>query len=69
MGLTRSQEGVQKGDADRRQALLTITIVGGGPAGVEMAGTLGRLARLVESRDTESLAEIMARTRTWKEGT
>jgi NADH dehydrogenase len=32
-------------DPDRRRALLTFLIVGGGPTGVELAGALGELAR------------------------
>jgi len=37
------QQASQSNDPQRRQALLTITIVGGGPAGIEMAATLGDL--------------------------
>ena len=32
-------------DPERREALLTVVIVGGGPTGVEMAGTIAELAR------------------------
>ncbi|TPW32986.1 NAD(P)/FAD-dependent oxidoreductase [Pararhizobium mangrovi] len=32
-------------DPDRRRALLTFTIIGGGPTGVELAGTIAELAR------------------------
>src|ERR687896_685360 len=32
-------------DPDRRRALLTFVVVGGGPTGVEMAGQIGELAR------------------------
>ena len=32
-------------DSDRRRALLTFVIVGGGPTGVELAGALGELAK------------------------
>ena len=38
-------------DADRRRALLTFAVVGGGPTGVEMAGALSELIRLVLARD------------------
>ena len=38
-------------DADRRRALLTFVVVGGGPTGVEMAGALSELIRLVLARD------------------
>jgi len=32
-------------DADKRKALLTFVVIGGGPTGVELAGTLGEIAR------------------------
>ncbi len=32
-------------DPDRRQALMTLVIIGGGPTGVELAGTIAELAR------------------------
>ncbi len=35
----------KESDPKKRLALLTFTIVGGGPTGVEMAGTIGELAR------------------------
>ena len=38
-------------DADRRRALLTFVLVGGGPTGVEMAGALSELIRLVLVKD------------------
>jgi len=38
-------------DADQRRALLTFVIVGGGPTGVETAGALAELIRLVLSKD------------------
>ena len=38
-------------DARRRQALLSFVIVGGGPTGVEMAGALSELVRLVLAKD------------------
>src|SRR6266849_4225061 len=38
-------------DADRRRALLTMVVVGGGPTGVEMAGALSELIRLVLVKD------------------
>jgi NADH:quinone reductase (non-electrogenic) len=42
-------------DSARRQALLTLVIVGGGPTGVEMAGALSELVHLVLARDLPSL--------------
>src|SRR5437867_3125175 len=38
-------------DAERRRALLTFAVVGGGPTGVEMAGALSELLRLVLVKD------------------
>src|SRR5690242_5258697 len=41
----------QEQDAQQRQALLTFVVVGGGPTGVETAGALSELIRLVLRRD------------------
>jgi len=38
-------------DADKRRALLTFVVVGGGPTGVETAGALSELIRLVMTKD------------------
>ena len=42
--LSAFEAGEQEQDADRRRALLTFVIVGGGPTGVELAGALGEIA-------------------------
>ena len=42
-------------DPGRRQALLTFVVVGGGPTGVEMAGALSELMRLVLVKDYQRL--------------
>src|SRR5205823_6126505 len=42
-------------DAERRRALLTFVVVGGGPTGVEMAGALSELIRLVLVKDYPKL--------------
>jgi NADH dehydrogenase len=41
------QAEMETADADRRRALLTFVIVGGGPTGVEMAGSIAELARSI----------------------
>ena len=38
-------------DENERRKLMTVTIVGGGPAGVEMAGALAELTKLVVNRE------------------
>lgn len=42
-------------DRERRQALLAFVIVGGGPTGVEFAGSLNDLLRLILDRDYPSI--------------
>jgi NADH dehydrogenase len=46
---------VQEPDADRRRAMLNFVVVGGGPTGVESAGALSELIRLVLTRDFPAL--------------
>lgn len=41
----------QESDLQRRRALLTFVVVGGGPTGVECAGAISELIRLVLTRD------------------
>ena len=45
------EQAVQEADSERRRALLTFAVVGGGPTGVEMAGSLAELTRLVLVKD------------------
>lgn len=49
------EQAVLERDPERRRALLTFLVVGGGPTGVEMAGALAELIRLVLARDTRAL--------------
>ena len=42
-------------DPDRRRALLTFVVIGGGPTGVEMAGAIAELARRSVSNDFRSI--------------
>jgi NADH:quinone reductase (non-electrogenic) len=48
-------------DEERRQALLTFVVVGGGPTGVEMAGQIAELARDTLRRDFRSFDPRQAR--------
>ena len=45
------EQAMLEADGDRRRALLTMVVVGGGPTGVEMAGALSELIRLVLVKD------------------
>jgi NADH dehydrogenase len=47
--------GVQEADPDRRRAMLTFVVAGGGPTGVELAGMLSELVRLVLVKDFPEL--------------
>lgn len=49
--LASFERAVLETDAERRRALLTFAVVGGGPTGVEMAGALSELIRLVLVKD------------------
>lgn len=49
--LTAFEQAMLEPDAERRRALLTFVVVGGGPTGVEMAGALSELIRLVLVKD------------------
>lgn len=48
-------------DATRRQALLTFVVIGGGPTGVEMAGSIAELARRSVSKDFRSITPHCSR--------
>lgn len=48
-------------DPDKRHALLTFVIIGGGPTGVEMAGAIAELARQSVSRDFRSITPHCSR--------
>jgi len=53
--LMRFEEARWTDDREQRRTLLTFAVVGGGPTGVEMAGALAELTRLVLSRDYRDL--------------
>jgi NADH dehydrogenase len=48
-------------DEDRRRAFLTFVIVGAGPTGVELAGTLSEVARKTLARDFRRIDPALAR--------
>lgn len=51
----------KEADAEKRRALLTFLIVGGGPTGVELAGTLGEIANDTLKEDFRSFRPEEAR--------
>jgi len=53
--LTMFEKGVHESNAELRRGLLTFVVVGGGPTGVESAGALSELIRLVLVKDYPSL--------------
>jgi NADH dehydrogenase len=48
-------------DERKRRELLTFVVIGGGPTGVEIAGSLAELARFVLKRDFRAIASEQAR--------
>ena len=48
-------------DEDRSRALMTFVVVGGGPTGVELAGSIGELTRRVLARDFRTIYPEFAR--------
>ena len=48
-------------DAERRRALLTFVVIGGGPTGVEMAGSIAELARRSVSSDFRTITPHCSR--------
>ena len=50
--LTCFEFAARTSDSQRRQALLTFVVVGGGPTGVELAGALEELIHLALTRDS-----------------
>lgn len=49
--LGRLERGSLERDPEKRRALLTFVVVGGGPAGVEVAGALGEMKRYIVPRE------------------
>lgn len=48
-------------DQQRRKALLTFVVVGGGPTGVEMAGAIGEMSRFTLTRDFKRIDPKLTR--------
>jgi NADH:ubiquinone reductase (H+-translocating) len=48
-------------DANRRRALLTFVVVGGGPTGVELAGAIGEMSRFTLARDFRNIDPTLTR--------
>ncbi|HEX5688455.1 MAG TPA: NAD(P)/FAD-dependent oxidoreductase [Roseiflexaceae bacterium] len=59
--LSAFERAVREPDAERRKALLTFVIVGGGPTGVELAGAFAELIRHVLRKDYPMLDIAQAR--------
>jgi NADH dehydrogenase len=48
-------------DANRRRALLTFVVVGGGPTGVELAGAIGEMSRFTLAKDFRNIDPKLTR--------
>jgi NADH dehydrogenase len=59
--LSAFEQAEQAPDPDQRRALLTFVVVGAGPTGVELAGTLKEMARLVLPREFRRIHAERAR--------
>ena len=49
--LDRCERAAIEPDAEKRRRLMSFTVIGGGPAGVEIAGALGEMKRYILKRD------------------
>ncbi|MFN7952469.1 MAG: FAD-dependent oxidoreductase [bacterium] len=59
--LSAFEEAERERDARRQQALLTFVIVGAGPTGVELAGTMAEMARVCLASDFRFIDPTLAR--------
>jgi NADH dehydrogenase len=55
------EQAERESDPERRKALLTFVVVGGGPTGVELAGALGEIARQTLTEDFRRIDPTQAR--------
>jgi NADH dehydrogenase len=59
--LSAFEEAEKEADPERKRALLTFVIVGGGPTGVELAGAIGEMSRFTLARDFRSIDPKLTR--------
>lgn len=59
--LVAFEEAERESDEKRKEALLTMVVIGGGPTGVEMAGALADLSRTVLAKDFRRIDPSKAR--------
>lgn len=59
--LSAFEEAECEPNADRRRALLTFIVVGGGPTGVELAGAIGEMSRFTLARDFRNIDPKLTR--------
>ena len=59
--LSAFEEAEKEHDPDPKRALLTFAIVGGGPTGVELAGSIGEMSRFTLARDFRQADPSQAR--------
>ena len=60
--LSAFERAERESDSERRRALLTFVVVGGGPTGVELAGAIGEIACKVMARDFRTIDTRDTRT-------
>ena len=59
--LTAFEDAEKEPDPERKHALLSFVIVGGGPTGVELAGAIGEMSRFTLARDFREIDPKLAR--------
>ena len=59
--LSAFEDAEKEPDPERKKALLTFVIVGGGPTGVELAGAIGEMSRFTLARDFRQIDPKLTR--------
>ena len=59
--LSAFEDAEREADPERKKALLTFVIVGGGPTGVELAGAIGEMSRFTLARDFRQIDPKLTR--------